>query len=291
MTLYNLGSINLDHFYQVPHLPAPGETILAESHSTGLGGKGANISVAAAQAGARVVHIGAVGPDGAWATARLRALGVGTDHIAGVDALTAHAIINVDPAGENAITVFPGANMKQSLKRLESALASAAPGDMLLLQNETNAAPQAAQRAREKGLEVLYAAAPFEPKATAALLPLTDILVLNAVELAQLKAATGLNPDALGPETVIVTEGAQGGRAITTAGEIRFAAFPAETIDTTGAGDTFTGYLAAALHEGQPLEAALRLAAAASALKVTRKGTADAIPSRAETDAFMNAAS
>lgn len=289
MTLYNLGSINLDHFYQVAHLPAPGETILAENHSTGLGGKGANISVAAAQAGADVVHIGAVGPEGTWATTRLRALGVTTDHIAKVDAPTAHAIINVDPAGENAITVFPGANMKQSLNRLESALSGAAPGDMLLLQNETNAAPEAARLAREKGLKVLYAAAPFEPKATAALLPLTDILVLNAVEFAQLKAATGLNPDALGPDTVIVTEGARGGSAITTAGEIRFAAFPAEALDTTGAGDTFTGYLAAALHEGQQLESALRLAAAASALKVTKKGTADAIPSRAEVEAFLKA--
>ena len=287
MTLYNLGSINLDHFYQVPHLPAPGETILAESHSTGLGGKGANISVAAAQAGARVVHIGAVGSDGAWAISRLRALGVETDHVDEVDAPTAHAIINVDPAGENAITVFPGANMKQSLNRLESALSSATPGDMLLLQNETNAAPQAAQRARNKGLKVLYAAAPFELKATEALLPLTDILVLNAVELAQLQDATGRAPEALGPATVIITEGAKGARALTPAGETRIKAFPVKAVDTTGAGDTFTGYLAAALHDGQPLESALRLAAAAAALKVTKKGTAEAIPSRVDVEAFL----
>lgn len=291
MTLYNLGSINLDHFYEVPRLPRPGETLLANAHSTGLGGKGANMSVAAALAGAPVVHIGAVGPDGAWAIERLKTCGIDTRHIAQVEAPTAHAIINIDPTGENAIVVFPGANMKQSLNRLETALDAAEEGDMLLLQNETNCALEAAELARAKSMKTLYAAAPFAPEPTSALLPLTDILVLNAVELEQLEAATGRSPGTLGPETVIVTEGAEGGRAITPAGESRFAAFPADAVDTTGAGDTFTGYLAAALQEGQTLEDALRLAAAASALKVTRKGTADAIPSRAETNAFMNAAS
>ena len=190
MTLFCLGSINLDHFYEVPHLPAPGETILAESHSTGLGGKGANQSVAAAQAGARVVHIGAVGPDGAWAVSRLKALGVDTTHISEVTAPTAHAIINVDPKGENAIVVFPGANMQQSLTQLKTALLSAKRGDMLLLQNETNLAFEAATLARSLGLKVLYAAAPFNAAATAALLPLTDILILNAVEMKQLSEAT-----------------------------------------------------------------------------------------------------
>ncbi|WP_298803403.1 ribokinase [uncultured Lentibacter sp.] len=285
MTLFCLGSINLDHTYEVPHLPAPGETILAESHSTGLGGKGANQSVAAAQAGASVVHIGALGPDGDWALARLKALGVDTTHVARVTTPTAHALITVDPKGENAITVFPGANMQQSLPRLKAALLTAQRGDMLLLQNETNLALEAATLARSLGLKVLYAAAPFNPKTTAALLPLTDILVLNAVEMAQLQAVT----ETLSPETIVVTEGAKGGYALTAKGKQRFPAFPVRARDTTGAGDTFTGYLAAALHEGQPLASALRRAAAASALKVTRKGTADAIPARAEVDAFLKA--
>jgi ribokinase len=287
MTLFCLGSINLDHFYEVPHLPAPGETILAESHSTGLGGKGANQSVAAAQAGARVVHIGAVGPDGAWAVSRLKALGVDTTHISEVTAPTAHAIINVDPKGENAIVVFPGANMRQSLTQLKTALLTAKRGDMLLLQNETNLALEAATLARSLGLKVLYSAAPFDAAATKALLPLTDILVLNAVEMQQLTEAT--DAIALSPATIIITEGSKGGRAITAAGETRFPAFPVQALDTTGAGDTFTGYLAAALQEGQSLQDALRCAAAASALKVTKKGTADAIPSRTDVDSFLKA--
>jgi len=288
MTLFCLGSINLDHVYEVPHLPEPGETLLATAHATGLGGKGANQSVAAAQAGASVVHIGAVGPEGAWAVARLQALGVKTGYVAEVAAPTAHAIINVDPKGENAIVVFPGANMEQSLTSLKAALLTAKRGDMLVLQNETNLGLEAATLARSLGLTVLYAAAPFDATATKALLPLTDILVLNAVELAQLTEATGQSAQELAPETIIITEGAKGGRAITSAGEARFAAFPVTARDTTGAGDTFTGYLAAALLEGQSLQEALRLAAAASALKVTKKGTADAIPSRADVNSFLS---
>ncbi len=287
MTIFNLGSINLDHFYEVPHLPQPGETLLATAHSTGLGGKGANQSVAAAQAGARVVHIGAVGPDGAWATSRMQALGVDTTHITPVTSATAHAIINVDPAAENAIVVFPGANMEQSLTQVKIALETAKQGDMLLLQNETNLQVEAATLARAKGLTVIYSAAPFNAKATQALLPLTDILILNAVEMQQLSTATGRAAKSLGPQMIVVTEGSKGGRFVTPEGEGRFPAFPVQALDTTGAGDTHAGYFAAALHEGQPLPDALRLASAASALKVTKKGTADAIPSRSDVDAFL----
>ncbi len=288
MTIFCLGSINLDHFYEVPHLPQPGETLLAIAHSTGLGGKGANQSVAAAQAGAPVVHIGSIGPDGSWATERLAALGVDTAHIATVKAPTAHAIINVDPNAENAIVVFAGANMKQSLTRLNKALETARKGDMLLLQNETNLQFEAATIARAKNVTVAYSAAPFNAEATQSLLPLTDILILNTVEMQQLSDATGLTPQQLNPQTIVITEGANGGRAITPEGEQRFPAFPVKALDTTGAGDTHAGYLAAALHEGQPLQEALRLASAAAALKVKKRGAAEAIPSRAEVDTFLS---
>jgi ribokinase len=289
MTVFNLGSINADHFYSVPRLPGPGETIAAGALGTGLGGKGANQSVAAARAGARVVHIGAVGADGAWAVGRLRGHGIDTRHVAVVDRPTAHAIINVDPAGENAIVIFPGANHAQDPARIAAALSEAGPGDILLLQNETTAVVEAARLGRARGCRVIYSAAPFDADAVRAVMAHVDLLVLNAVEAAQLAEALGVTADALPVPEVLVTRGAQGAawrRGAETAEVPGLAVTP---VDTTGAGDTFTGYVAAALDEGLEMAAAMRLAAAAAALKVTRRGTADAIPDRAEVAAFLAA--
>lgn len=288
MTIYNLGSINLDHFYTVPHLPAPGETLAAAAHSTGLGGKGANQSVAAALAGATVRHIGAVGADGDWAIARLADFGVDVTHVARVKAPTAHAIINVDPGGENAIVIFSGANLSQSEAAIAAALEGAGPGDTLLIQNETSHQPQAARIACEKGLRVVYSAAPFEVEAVKAMLPFTDLLVMNTVESEQLEKALGQGLGELPVADIVITRGGDGAEWISAGTEPVFApAFPVTPVDTTGAGDCFTGSLAAALDAGQPPAQAMRYAAAAAALQVTRPGTADAMPSRVEVDTFL----
>jgi len=284
VTVYCLGSINADHVYAVPHLPTPGETIAARALSRGLGGKGANQSVAAARAGARVVHIGAVGADGRWAVERLAGFGVDTTHVAEISAPTGHAIITVDPQGENSIVIFPGANTAQELSRLTAAFAGARPGDILLLQNETSHQVEAAQMAAARGMRVIYSAAPFDLAAITAILPFASVLVLNAVEADQLTAATGAIE---GPD-LIVTEGARGARWQTAGGGIlRVPAFDVTPVDTTGAGDCFIGSVAAALDRGLGREAALRFAAAAAALQVTRSGTAEAMPGRAEVEAFL----
>ena len=289
MTIFNLGSINIDHFYSVPHLPAPGETLAATRYATGLGGKGANQSVAAALAGAAVTHIGAVGPDGATMVARLRDFGVDCAHVSAVDTPTAHAIINVDPAGENAIVIFSGANLEQSLTRLESALSAASEGDLLLLQNETNLQIEAADLARAGGLRVIYSAAPFSAPAVKAMLPHTDLLVMNAVEAEQLTTALGLALSDLPVPYLLVTHGAAGAvwHDLKSGVQIKSPAFAVTPVDTTGAGDCFIGYVAAGLGQGLTPEQAMRRAAAASAIQVTRPGTADAIPSAAEVDAFL----
>ncbi|ARE40616.1 Ribokinase [Rhodovulum sp. P5] len=283
MTVYCLGSINADHVYSVPHLPVPGETIAAHGLTRGLGGKGANQSVAAARAGADVVHIGAVGPDGDWAVARLAGFGIDTAPVAVVEDPTGHAIINVGADGENAIVIYPGANLRQGDARIAAALAQAGPGDTLLLQNETSHQVQAACLAAAQGLRVIYSAAPFDLDAVASVLPHVSLLAVNAIEAAQLDAAFGA---ARGAE-VIVTEGAQGACWRFDGGEVRVPAFPVQAVDTTGAGDCFIGSVAAALDRGLDRAGALRFASAAAALQVTRLGTADAIPSRTEVEAFL----
>lgn len=281
MAIWNLGSINIDYAYAVPHIPAPGETLAATSRQTGLGGKGANMSMAIARAGCPCYHIGAIGTDGLWTRDRLAEAGVDTRFIQALDAPTGHAIVNVSADGENAITLLPGPNHLIPDDLILGALDLAQPGDWLLMQNETNNQSLAARTARAQGLRIAYAAAPFDVDATQQLLPQTDLLILNEIEMQQLHQATGQTPATLGVETVIVTMGAKGAMLFTRAQEYEpreFPALPVTPVDTTGAGDTFTGYLLAALDQGRSLDEAMQTASRAGALMVTRLGTADVIP-------------
>ncbi|MEO0486786.1 MAG: ribokinase [Pseudomonadota bacterium] len=286
MTVFCVGSINADHFYEVPHIPAPGETLSGSNHRVGLGGKGANQSVAAAQAGSRVVHIGAIGADGAWTVERLRGLGVDTTHIATVNEPTAHAIINVAADGENAIVIYSGANLCQTQQAIKGGLGSAQAGDILILQNEANMQVEAAARARAAGLTVVYSAAPFDEAAVRAVLPYTDILVVNDLEATQLETAFGVPAEDLPVKGLVITRGANGADYLAEGTTLHVDAVPVMPVDTTGAGDTFLGYFVAGLDQGLTHHNALELAAKAAALKVTRPGTADAIPSRAEVETF-----
>ena len=278
--IWNLGSINLDNFYQLPHLPGAGETIAATDYRQGLGGKGANMSVAAARAAARVMHIGAVGADGIWARDRLLEYGVEVQHIAKVSAATGHANINVDASGENNIVLFPGANIQITEQMIGAALTEASPGHWLLMQNETCGQIYAAQTARTLGLKVAYAAAPFDADAVTAVLDYVDLLVLNAVEAAQLRDVTGLELADLPVADIVVTLGSDGCQWVSnTHNRVEnYPAYPVQAVDTTGAGDTFTGYLIASLDRGLPMSDAIDLAMRAGALMVMRHGTADVIP-------------
>ena len=286
MAVWNLGSINVDLIYGVPHVVAPGETLASTSREVFLGGKGTNMSVAAARAGATVHHIGAVGPDGGWCVERLMEYGVDTRHIARLEVETGHAVIMVAEDGENAILLHPGANVEVPHAALQTALSEAETGDWLVIQNETNLQRTAAQLGKKMGLKVAYAAAPFDAERVQAVLPSLDFLILNAVEAEQLQAATGKAPEALGVRDVIVTRGGDGADWFGPQGRHHVPALPVDPVDTTGAGDTFTGYILAALDRGQPMAQAMDLATTAGALMVTRHGTADVIPDLAEVRAF-----
>ena len=287
-TVWCLGSINIDLFYDVPHIPAPGETLAATGHSSGLGGKGANQSVAAAKAGAKVHHIGAVGQNTDWVIERLKSYNVGTAQIAISDDPTGQAIINVASDGENAIVILSGANRTLDEAAVSAGLAGAAPGDILLVQNETNLQTEAARIASEQGLRVLYSAAPFDADATRQVLPFTDTLLLNEIEAEQLQQTLKQSLFELPVKNIVVTLGPKGARWISTQSRDVFETpgIQVEAVDTTGAGDTFAGYLAAALaRDFEPAEA-MAFAGRAAALKVTKKGTADAIPTLAEVEVF-----
>ena len=278
--IWNLGSINADNFYFLSHLPNPGETIAALDFRHGLGGKGANMSVAAARAGTRVMHIGALGADGGWALERLLEYGVETAHITLMEGATGHANISVDPEGENSIVIYPGTNREITDEMIGAALSEASAGDWLLMQNETNGQRLAARTAKTLGLRLAYAAAPFGAGAVMAIINEIDLLVLNEVEAAQLRAATGAELRRLPVRDIVVTLGSSGCEWISNGThEVKnFPAYTVEAVDTTGAGDTFTGYLVAGLDRGLTMPQAIDLASRAAALMVTRHGTADVIP-------------
>ena len=284
MAVYNLGSINLEHIYKVPHLPAPGETLAANGYSVGLGGKGANQAVAVAKAGARSILIGAVGAEGAVARDALVGYGVDVSRVTFSKTPTGHAIINVDPQAENAIVIYAGANLSITGACVAQAVADATGVDSLLLQNETSAQVEAARIAAGKGMRVVYSAAPFDIDAVRAILPFVSMLAMNEGEAAALIAELGTLPQI----DMVVTKGSKGAEWISAGLEPLFVpSFPVKPVDTTGAGDTFIGTLIAGLDVGLDRSEAMRRAAAAAAIQVTRPGAAPAIPDAAEVDAFL----
>jgi ribokinase len=287
-TVYCLGSLNVDYLYRVPHLPRAGETLACVDLVTGLGGKGANQSIAAARAGSRVVHIGAVGADGGWMLSALSAAGIEVDTVARLAGVSGHAIIMVDDFGENSIVVHGGANHALEAAEVARSLSQAGPCDWVMIQNETTCQADAAMAARARGAKVAYSAAPFEADAARVMLPLIDLLILNAGEAGSLSALLGCGPDAWAVPCVLITKGGEGAEWYH-AGDppLRVAAFEVTPVDTTGAGDTFAGYVVAGLVQGLDVPAALSRASAAAALMVTRMGTAAAIPTRAEVTAFL----
>ncbi|WP_136652320.1 PfkB family carbohydrate kinase [Paracoccus aeridis] len=290
MAIFNLGSINVDYVYRLAALAEPGETVAARSLSRGLGGKGANQSIAAARAGAAVCHIGAIAESDAWVA---EILGASAVDVAGVarlaDAATGHAIIMVDEHGENAIVIHPGANRALAEGDVLQALSGIGPADTLLLQNETSHQRAAAAFARRAGARVIYSAAPFDLDAVREVLPFVSILAVNAGEAARLQAGIDAPLPVAG---MLVTMGADGAeyRDLASGRVTRQAAFPVTPVDTTGAGDCFAGWFAAGLDAGLGIDTALRRAAAAAALQVTRPGAADAMPALDEVIAFLDKA-
>lgn len=287
------GSINLDLIFPLPHLPAPGETVLGPTMTIEPGGKGANQAVAAARDGARVVFAGAVGAD-ALAQDALRLMRVtdmDTTRIAVAEAATGCATICVDPQGRNLIAVASGANLAARATQVEDALLS--PATTVLLQMEVPRAETESliARARAAGCRIVLNLAPAAKLAESALRAL-DVLVVNEGEAGFLATHLGCAASAAALHarlgvTVVVTLGETGLEAMAQSGPIRLPAHPIDAIDTTGAGDCFTGVLTSHLDRGATLAQALARANAAAALCCTRAGTQGSMPLAVETEAAL----
>lgn len=286
--IINFGSINIDHVYRVPHLVKPGETLSSLDLVTGLGGKGANQSVAIARAGVSVAHVGRVFKGDTWAVALLASTGVDTDNIALIEGASGHAIIQVDDQGENAIVLHGGANQSFSIADIESALNHNQQARYLLMQNETNLLAEAFELAQAKGIKIVLNPAPMTDNIKDLPLAKLDTLIVNQGEAEALCGAADIDQmtqqmAALAPQTrVVVTLGGDGAMLLAN-GEVTHMNSPSvDVVDTTGAGDTFVGYFLAGVAEGMNDHDALQRACLAGSIAVTRQGAITAIPDRSE---------
>ena len=290
--IFNLGSLNIDRVFRVEHIARPGETIGSKSLAEFAGGKGANQSVALARAGAKVAHIGKIGPDGVWLAEKLAAEGIDTRWIRQGASPTGQAIIQVDDAGQNAIVLEAGANAEITPREVDEALADAAAGAWLLVQNETSAVAHAIGAAKKRGLRVAFNPAPFNALVRQYPLASVDLLCLNETEAAALtgQTSTAAMLEALARELpdceILLTLGAQGAIRRAAGAEIRQPGLSVKAVDTTAAGDTFLGYYLAAQAAGFDPPACLETACRAAALCVTRPGAMESIPRREEVLTF-----
>ena len=283
MKVVSFGSLNYDLSIWIDRLPGPDETLRAQRMEVFSGGKGANQATAAARLGADAQLVGCVGDDdrGRWLLDVLNSNGVDTGLVRVVEEPTGTAVPLITPADVSIITVA-GANASTGVADADAAAKAIAAADVLLLQGEVGAAGarRAAQAARSGGTTVVFNPAPVDPFLVEALVPLTDVLVVNRAERAQV--------DAIGPDTdhcdTVVTLGGRGAQL----GDLLVPSYPAQVVDPTGAGDSFCGALAVALAEDRTLIEAVRFANAAGALSVGTPGAQPSMPSRNAVESLLD---
>ena len=286
MRILNFGSLNIDNVYAVDHFIRPGETMSSLGMEVFCGGKGLNQSIAMARAGAQVWHAGAVGRnDGKKLLELLAESGVNTDFVRKTDGVSGHTIIQVDKNGQNCILLFGGANQEITPGQVDETLAHFEEGDILLLQNEINGLAGLIKKAAEKGMKIYLNPSPVTGELLELPLELVDCFILNEIEGADIcgqEAKEEEIPQLLHEKypraVILLTLGRRG--CIYYDGENRYEqpAFCVEAVDTTAAGDTFTGYFIASAVKGNSVPDALLKAAKAAAITVMGKGAAPSIP-------------
>ena len=293
MKVLNFGSLNHDYTYKVSHIVREGETIASSEVSLNLGGKGFNQSVALSRAGLSVYHAGLVGEEGLGFYDACETFGIKTDYIKTVTGRCGHTIIQVDEEGQNSIVLFGGANQKNTKEFVDEVLSNFETGDIILLQNEINELPYIIDQAFAKGMTIVLNPSPFNEKLEECDLGKVSIFVLNETEGQQMTGMTTPTTivsalDASFANAKIMLTLGKGGSIYHHGDEELYQpAFDVETVDTTAAGDTFTGYFVAGVLRKLPMREVLVTAAKAAALAVTKEGAAASIPFMSEVELFQ----
>lgn len=291
--LVNLGSLCVDNVYHVQNIARAGETVTSLGHEVHPGGKGLNQSLAAARAGAEVVHVGCVGADGGSLVDVLSGSGVDVSYIRTLDGPSGSAVIQVDPRGQNAIFITGGANRLISPDQVDTAIGLLDADDWLLLQNEINDLDYVLQAAEAQGANTAFNVAPVDGREIDYSYSAVSLLIVNEIEacaLAQSKEhmhAFAQLRTTYPTAQVILTLGGEGlfyGRG---GKQLEMPAFDVEVMDETAAGDAFIGFFMAAMLRDESTYASLREASAAGAIAVTKTGAATSIPQKSDVDLFL----
>lgn len=296
MKVLCFGSLNIDYTYRVPHFVRKGETLAARSLQVFSGGKGMNQAVALARAGAPTQMAGAIGQDGLFLLEQLRQAGAGTEYVRVLEnERTGNAFIQNDDEGDNCILLYGGANQAVSKEQIDRVLENFQAGDYLVLQNEISQIPYLMERGHERGMKLVLNPSPMERDVLDYPLEYVDIFVLNRLEGEELlgrecpdekellEKLGGKYPAA----EIVLTLGEKG--SLYRRGEtvVFQPAYSVRTVDTTGAGDTYTGFFVSGLMKGLSPKDAMKQASKAAALAVTRQGAAPSIPTLEEVEAFQ----
>ena len=285
------GSLNIDLVYQVDHVIRPGETGSSIRMARHAGGKGLNQAIAAAKAGAQTYFAGCIGTDGAFLKAMLEKHGINTDHLRQKEMQSGNAIIQVDRDGQNAILLFGGSNQAVTEEEIDEILAHFGKGDLLLMQNEISCGRALLEKARRAGLTVAVNPSPITDDLLCWPLGLADYLLVNEIEGEALTGTADIRQmiemlKSRYPETnVVLTLGEHGAYSIFKDAVFFEPARRVKVVDTTAAGDTFTGYYLQSIREGESVQNALRCAAKAASIAIGIPGAAESIPSRDQVSA------
>lgn len=290
MRILNFGSLNIDHVYRVDSFVQPGETKHSKAYMINSGGKGLNQSIAAAKAGSEVFHAGMIGRDGGVLVEKLHEAGVDTSLARSSDEVSGHAIIQVADSGQNCILLYGGTNQMLTEEYIDQTLDAFGREGLVLLQNETNLVGEIIEKATQRGLKVAMNAAPYSAEVNSYPINKLDWLIVNEVEGSEVAQAPvdehllARLVEKFPKAGILLTLGSRGAQACQNGRSFAINSCRVKAVDTTAAGDTFSGYFLYGVLEGLTLPETLRLATTASALAVQRPGAADSIPTKAEVD-------
>ncbi|MBT9903593.1 ribokinase [Anaerostipes hadrus] len=298
MKILSFGSLNIDYVYSVPHFVKKGETLSAKELNVYTGGKGLNQSIALARAGVETYQAGAIGTDGMFLLEQLKEAGVKTDLVKILDDVrTGNAIIQNDDEGDNCIVLFGGANQAITKEQVDEAFKDFTNEDYLLIQNEINELSYIVEKAKEEGMKIILNPSPMNEKIMKLPLDQIDYFILNEIEAMQIlemdkpeeidgKYIASLLHERFKDATIVLTLGSEGSVCISDDEYIEQSIYKVKAIDTTAAGDTYTGYFIAGILKGKTIKESMDIASKASAIAVTRQGAAPSIPVLEEVEEY-----